>query len=505
MRRTLVLAVAALLPLTLLAPPAQAVESAYVVQGHAALPTAPYLRLTGDSCTTVVPTPTRTNLSEASGTLGDHALGWQLSSTGFEMGPVAFTPEPASLSAFEVDLHAPSGSSRGHVYARYYQDADTYWQGWAPLTHSSTTWRRYNLLSVPLTWNQYDNGVFVQTWPSTFTVPAFTQYLGNGNGVDLGVLMGCDGEAFYVDRLRVGSANTSSSYDFEGAPSMAHLEWSTDGETVRDGAGFVAGYKQKFWMLGHSHGHNGAVAEYYDGPGRLWARTWGQADFVPVADGSFTTQYYAGFAVQPTKRTEYWFSTTGSAVYEGSQSETVTVDVASRINARLKDSRITEGQRITVVGSIRPGNRGTGTYLQRQVRGHWRTIGRARTRSSGKFTLSTRARQPGRWKIRVVVGPGQGNVGALTRSAAVRVDRYVPPKKPTKPTKTPTPPPAQQPQQQPPAQQQPEPVTTVSAPVVTGAPPAPDRNNPTGRTATPLAPRPDTCTAAGCTRPDKGD
>ncbi|WP_107764293.1 hypothetical protein [Nocardioides terrigena] len=496
MRRVVVLGVAALLPLTLLAPPAHAAETAYVVAGHAALATTPNLRLVGDSCTSVVSPPLQYNLAQASGTLGSHALGWQLGSTGYEVGPVAFTPEPASLGAFEVDLLAPGGSSRGHVFARYYQDADTYWQGWAPLTASTTTWQRYNLLGVQLTWSQYDQGAFVQTWPGTYTVPGFTQFLGNGNGVELGVLMGCDGEAFYADRLRVGSAATSSSYDLDGAPSMAHLEWSTDGETVRDGAGFIAGFQQKFWMLGHSHGHAGAVPEYYTGPGTLWSRTWGQTDFVRVADGTFDAQYYAGFAVRPSRRTEYWFSATGSPVYEGSQSETVVVDVAARIKARLLDARITEGQRITVVGRIKPGNKGTTTWLQRRVGRQWRTLDKSKTRSGGKFTLTAKAGHPGRWNVRVVVGSGKGNVGALTRSARVRVDRYVPPKK--KPTAPP-------PVVQPPAQQQEETVTTTAAPVVTGAPPAPDRSTPTGRTHLPRAPRSDTCAVTACPRPDKGD
>ena len=65
--------------------------------------------------------------------------------------------------------------------------------------------------------------------------------------------------------------------------------------------------------------------------------------------------------------------------------------------------------------------------LERKVGGHWKTLTTGKTGRGGNFTVSARAAQPGKWKVRVEVPNGKGNLGDKTRSVNVKVKKRVPP------------------------------------------------------------------------------
>ena len=74
-------------------------------------------------------------------------------------------------------------------------------------------------------------------------------------------------------------------------------------------------------------------------------------------------------------------------------------------------------------GKIAPGNKGVKVKLQRKTARGWDSIGTAKTKKNGKFTVSARAGSTGKWTVRVVVSAGKGNLGTATKTATVKVSR----------------------------------------------------------------------------------
>ena len=161
-------------------------------------------------------------------------------------------------------------------------------------------------------WDFYVNGQF-QSSPADSTIGARAD--STNQGIEVGVLMGCNAAPFYIDRLKLGSPGHSATYDFEGRGSTAHLEWSTDNKKVLDATRLRARQGQSFWMLGHSHGHTAAGPEWYTGNGTLWVKEYGSSKYRKYRDATFNFDRYASFKVAPKKRTLYKFTTSGSGVF----------------------------------------------------------------------------------------------------------------------------------------------------------------------------------------------
>jgi hypothetical protein len=484
--RTRVLAAAAstVLGIGLLSPPAaHAAVNTYVIAGHP-ITKAPGMALLGDSCSTSGATPPTVNTFERDGgTLGTSALGWSVAQANYEAGPVAtLAGNPDNLNAYHVDVLAPTGTT-GHAYARINWDADTWYIGWAAVDVPAGGWRPLDLVGYTYSWTLYDAGT-VTDYDNAFTVQEFVTGPGF-QAVSLGVLLGCGGEQFFVDRMVVGNAENSSTYDFEKTPPppplppppppppppepMAQLDFTTDGSAVRTGDEVVVRYGQQLWMLGHGHLHTSTGDSYYGGAGTLVEEPT-QGAKRSYRD-KFDPTYYAAFKVEPTQKTIYQFTSDPYQGLPAVSSARVRVLVQSRIRARLLDRGLVEGQRLSVKGSIAPERKGVQVRLQRRVDGHWTKLAATRTGKGGRFSLSTVARKPGRWTVRVSVATTQLNLGAFTKSATVTVKRYVPPPRHTPP---------------PPQSTTPTTPTTVSTPepteVSTEAPQPPPRPTNTGRT-----------------------
>jgi hypothetical protein len=425
-RKFLAVALGSTLMSTVLVAPATA-DTTTVLDGHDEIAAEMFVfRDRCSSSTSNPPQPTAYGIK--SGSIGTHSLGWQYPFTDYEVGALGWVPRPASLTVFTGDMLVPDGAGTGHTVAIYYDDTPGYtggyWIGWRGLTWSTDEWATYNSANGARDWFYYNENGALADQDSGLNIRDFAESRGgDGGGAWVGGLLGCDGERLFQDRLRLGRSGAVETFDFEGRSSRAHLEWSTDGRTVKDGR-LTLKYGQKVWMLGHMHGRDNT---YFTGKGTMYAKAYGSSRYRPVATHGYDPRYYAAFRMAPKRETTYRFASGGNDIYDSGTSETITVKVRAAVRGKVQDKTLRQGQNLVVKGKLRPGNKGAKLRLERKVGGHWKTLTLDRTGRGGKFTVSTRATQPGKWKVRVKVANGKGNLGNKTRPVKVTVKKRVPP------------------------------------------------------------------------------
>lgn len=484
---------------TLSAPAAHGATNAYVVSGHP-VTAAPGIAEATYLCYTGAPAATATRTERDGGTVGTGALGWQMTPAGSVIGPrVTLAGDPTTLSSFRTDVLAPSGTTGWvHVYFEDNGDGDDLVKndGWAEVSlPASGSWQTLDVTNWNYTWDWWINGVYQDQ--ATDTVQHFAGVSGAITQATFDVVLGCNGQPFYLDALAVRHSVNQVSYDFEKAPApapvcheghtmpgcpgptdtghlMAHMEWSTDGSTVQSGSSVTIRYGQSLWMLGHSHVHFAdGRNEWYSGVGRLY-QTPAKGTQTLALSGAFSPTQYAALRVAPKTNTIYQFAVDAHAPHPATTSDPVTVWVQSKVKAKVLDKQLIQGQRLAVKGRILPATKRVKVALQRYSRGAWRRVTSSRTQKGGWFDLDTVARDPGTWKVRVSVATTGANVGTTTKAAKVTVKKYVPPRK-------------HQPPPPPQADPTPEVSTNVStdAPtqVSTSAPKPPPRPTNTGRAA----------------------
>lgn len=455
MRRTVIAALATMvLGIGLLSPPAaHAAANSYVVQGHP-VSAQPGISEATYLCYDGAPDVAATRLQRDGGTVGTSALGWQKTPAGSALGPrVALAGDPTTLSTFKVDVLAPSGTTGWvHVYFEDNGDGTQYVQndGWAQVTiPASGSWQTLDVTNRTYEWDWWIDGVY-QGQP-TDTVQGFAGDSGAIAQATFDVLLGCNGQPFYLDGLAVGHAAHQVSYDFEKAPVphdhghlMSHMEWSTDGRTVQTGSALTIRYGQSLWMLGHSHVHyaNGTNS-WYSGIGTL-TQTPAKGDPSIALRGAFDPTRYAALRVAPKRNTIYQFAVDAHAPHPAATSNPVSVFVQSKVKAKVLDKKLVEGQRLAVKGRILPAAKRVKVSLQRKAGDSWKNVASSRTEKGGWFDLSTPARKVGKWKVRIRVDSTGTNVGTTTKAVKVVVKKYVPPPKappqpPSQPYVDPTP------------------------------------------------------------------
>ena len=500
MRRTLLTVTAAmLLTVGVLAGPAEAASNAYVVSGHP-ITAQPGISEATYLCYTGAPQAQATRVERDGGTVGAGALGWQMTPAGSVIGPrVTLAGDPTTLTSFRADVLAPSGTTGWvHVYFEDNGDGTEFVQndGWAEVTiPASGAWQPLDITNWTYTWDWWIDGVPQNQ--AEDTVQGFAGASGAIAQATFDVVLGCNGQPFYLDGLAVRHNVNQVSYDFEKAPApapvvchvghvmpgcpavdpghlMAHMEWSTDGTTVQSGSSVTIRYGQSIWMLGHSHVHfaDGSNA-WYSGVGKLY-QTPAKGVRTLALSGAFNPTQYAALRVSPKTNTIYQFEVDAHEVHPATASAPVTVWVQSKVKAKVVDKRLIEGQKLAVKGRILPAAKRVRVTLQRKVGGKWTSVSASRTRRGGWFDIATTARQPGKWTVRVKVATTGSNVGTTTKGAKVVVEKYVPPVKnqpPPTPTVDPTPEVSTQVSTQQPTQ------------VSTSAPQPPPRPTNTGRIA----------------------
>ena len=420
-----VAALALVLIINPVAPPASAANTVVEVPGHAGLPGAG-LWYVAQRCDNLFAGPNSQFLETPvmdRGARGTHALGWQYPTTGNEVGVLAHVPNPRSLSVIETHIRGASGPGvTGHALAVYDDSSANFtgarWIGLSQATVNVAGWARGDAGNWDLTWYWYAANGAVLDGPYTLTVAELANARGtDGSGAYVGFAMGCDGQQFFMDGLTVGNGANSVTYDYEGLPSASRLQWWT-GNKVRNGD-FAVGYGSKFWMLGDSY--DARTGAFFVGAGTFFERRYGSTNFVPVKTAGFDLDSYAAYKASPKRQTTYWFGTDGSNAYEGSAANTVTVKVASGVSGRLKDDTLRPGQRAVVTGRLKPANRGVKVSLQRRLGNGWTTVSTTRSHAGGAFVIGVTARSPGTMVLRLSIAKGKGNLGTKTNSVTVTV------------------------------------------------------------------------------------
>ena len=395
------------------------------------------------------------------GTLGTHSIGWQ-PGAGYGAGALAHVAHPTSLSVFQGDVWFPSGHGTGYAVA-YYNDnvGPGIWFGFEPLTYNGSGFATADLASASFEWHLV--GGTSQQGPFFDTIAGFPNRVtgagggpaGDAGGTNVGIMMGCEGQPYYFDNLRLADAVDQTVYDFEGATSASRLGWSIRGKKVNYQSLKVP-YGQKLWVAGDSY--DPAARTFIAGQGTLYQQAFGSG-LRKIATGTYDTRRYVTKKVRPTRQTTYFFNTPGNDTYDSSDATALTVRVVGDLKAGLNTLQLHPGGRVVLSGRLLPGNKGTRVSLQ-QRKGGWKTVDTTRSGRKGTFSVGVTARRLGKLQVRLRVADGGGNIGFLTIPQTVQVKARAKPKPPPRNISPEGPPPEQE-QHYPPA---PSRGTTVKAP-----------------------------------------
>ncbi|HEX3932979.1 MAG TPA: hypothetical protein VHW64_19995 [Nocardioides sp.] len=428
--------------------PAQAADVPVTVHGHDLAGAGLYLA--GGSCTTWAPDPIDAfpnnvyDLYKKPGTIGQRAIGWQFGAsggaTGEGAGPLVLLNSPASLTNLRFSSYMDTADSgAGNVIAFLAPDgdfSDGYYAGALTLGANSAGWGTWNQVdNYPLTWSHWLGASWASGTVSD-TIQGLARSSGSGARAYVGPELGCHGDDWYVDDLRVATTSGTRTYDFEGARTESSfggwrkLSSPTD-KFVWGLKHFVRNYGESDWVDGFAGYRNDEASVgkvggfvYFGDRGSLYARTYGSKKFHKVSTKSFTAQYAAAFELKHLKKhTDYYFKYPGTVALSPSRSQTLSVDVRAEVRGHLLNKSVFKGARLTVSGQRLPGDAGVKVMVQRKLKGHWRTIGSSRTHRHGKFRVGARAGSVGTWHLRLSVPKAKGNLGNQTGAFTVRIKR----------------------------------------------------------------------------------
>ncbi|HSV38391.1 MAG TPA: hypothetical protein VLI04_06475 [Nocardioidaceae bacterium] len=436
MKKLLAVLVVSALPLVGLVPPAVAADPVEVV-GHDGVANTAGLLAWSNTCGSpnTLPGEQPTKLVNVAGLLGQSSLGWDFTVAGNAAGALPYWADTSGVTHLSTQFLS-DGFVAGHVVALFNVNSDFstgYYVGQTPeFSFDSDNGTQLTSDNVIMDWYFVDGGGnYVAGWDrNDKTIAQLGTEFGDGGGVYAGYVLGCNANSFYLDNLQIGNGTDTVTYDLEAGQTetSTHIEYSLNGSTVRNGNATI-GVGKDVWVLGHAHGHHDGV--YFAGPGAFYAKTHGQSAFRRIGTDTFDPDFYAALNLTPQRRTVYYFTAPGSELFAPGTSELMVVNVRADVSVKVLDRSLREGQRITARGHIRPRNQGTQVKLQRRIGGGWKTIAKGRTQSKGAFELSAKTTSPGTWVVRVLVEPGNGNLGTQTRKIGVTVKKYVPPPKST--------------------------------------------------------------------------
>jgi hypothetical protein len=397
------------------------------------------------------------------GKIGQRAIGWEFGAdggvAGSQAGALAYVPSPGSLSdlRFSAYLKDTSAAREGDLIAyldpddEYSDDyyvgsltlnarSDKAWNNWTGQADKSLTW--YHWLGDH--WADADNNgadSFSQT------IRGLARASGGSTTAFVGPELGCSGQSWYVDDLRVTTSGGTRTYDFEGVQTASILAgWrkrSDPASAIVYGLKhFVRSYGESEWIGGFTGyfedlaggGHKVGDVVFFAAKGTLYARSYHAHRWHRVATKSFTKSHGAAFKLAHlTRHTDYVFRYAGNTALSGSRSQVMSVDVKALIKGHVANKSVYRGGRVSVSGKRLPGDAGVKVSLQRHTRSGWHTIANSRTKHAGAFHVSAKANTLGRWKLRVSVAKAKGNLGNTTTPFTVRVKKHPAPPPPKPP------------------------------------------------------------------------
>jgi hypothetical protein len=154
---------------------------------------------------------------------------------------------------------------------------------------------------------------------------------------------------------------------------------------------------------------------------RLQDRALGSGTWATRATGTSSATGAVSFATKPTANREYRLVTGATWTYRAGSSPTITTMVRWRVTAKLADSTVRRGDRITLRGTVAPARVGTVVQRQRLVEGTWATVARGKTGKTGTYAFTFTWPTAGSYTYRVRVPATKANATATSRAVAVTV------------------------------------------------------------------------------------
>jgi hypothetical protein len=212
---------------------------------------------------------------------------------------------------------------------------------------------------------------------------------------------GCDGTAFHMDALRIGSPGNVTTYDLEGLTTTTTMGSGT-------ARSIVAG--QQVTLTGALR--DGSGGRLPEATVILEAKQFGDGDFrtVEVVPADATDPSYVA---TPTTRTTYRWRFAGRPLAEASVSQPVTVDVAAAVTAAQQF--LPEADVVRVVGQATPARPGAPVTLWRVTAKGAEHIALERVGDDGRyvFELDAATTKPGRYVV--TIPAGAGNLAGLSQ------------------------------------------------------------------------------------------
>lgn len=171
----------------------------------------------------------------------------------------------------------------------------------------------------------------------------------------------------------------------------------------------------------------GTLTATVDGSGlpgrtlRLYAQAYGEDSPSLIASDQTGAAGDAELGVIPVNRTRYYWLLPGGGSDARCQTNTVAVDVATKIGANVADSTLNKGQTLTVSGKTYPAKKGARVGLWRRTASGPVLLASTRVQDGGRYLVAKVVRAGGSWRVFTKVAARTGNlVGtSVTRTVTV--------------------------------------------------------------------------------------
>lgn len=348
--------------------------------------------------------------------IGLYSSGWRDNTVGYGAGVVTHIDKPGSLKKFRVSLHSLDAESSGRAVVTFHPDGDDgFWFGNADLGAETVNgWHDVGAVARPFAWLHYDAFGNVDLGGGSHTIDEFvTMHGGDGDGAELGFIFGCNGNAFFLDRLQLSAGGQDLSFDMGGYNTKTVLKV---GEKKPKKVTITVG--QEFPISGYLYEDFGNTR--IAGQLRFESRRIGAESYQLIARDTAGTGTRALLQIHPKRNTQYALQYAGNEAREPSRSNTLKVLVRVKVGAHILDSTITRGQTMKVVGKIVPEKRTT-YLLQRFGGGSWHTVKKGVSSRKGGFSVGTVPASTGvsYWRVRAL--DGGGNVGNVSKNMKLTV------------------------------------------------------------------------------------
>ena len=257
-------------------------------------------------------------------------------------------------------------------------------------------------------WEEFDtSGATANTFSGT--IAEMVDHVGSDHGGLIGLGFGCTHPNFFhFDQAQFGITDDVLTLDLEGPLTRTTIR----GSATTVVAGSPVQLRGLTTEVGGTFLPQGTLtlqARRFDSP------TWRDAG--TAVETFDTTLHRALLKRWPLVKTDYRWVFAENAMYDGSRSGAFTVRVHPAVTAKPADATVRKGSTIKITGRVTPAKPGAVvTLLEGST-----TVGSAVVRSTGTYTVTTKARARGVRKLHVAIGASAGNLAGASRIVKVTV------------------------------------------------------------------------------------